>query len=141
VIDGDYERVRGALAAHDLPAPRRASLPSRPTPKSLVSTAVVEHAPRLRAAIEASGASVLVTLGEESLGVMARIADTDGVIDTPALRPDLAYGVPGHVVIAGRMLHWFGLAHPGLRAKGAWTAARERWAEQARGGTWAALFS
>ncbi|HEY2191858.1 MAG TPA: hypothetical protein VGH76_06080 [Actinomycetospora sp.] len=88
-----------------------ASLPRRPSDAALVRMALEEDCGDLLAQLRASGADVVVTLGQPAADVLADLLDVDRV----ALRRDPAYGRERRVRIADRTVPWLPLKHPGQR--------------------------
>lgn len=86
-----------------------------------------ERRAEIAAELEASAASLLVTLGQEPIREFVRFYGP-----APALRKDRPYGVRRVVSIAGRRLEWLPLVHPrqGARMRGSskdWGDLHELW--------------
>jgi hypothetical protein len=106
-------------AARGLPA---VSLPSRPTPATLVANAVQAEGQTLVEQLVASRAEVVVTLGQEAADVLAAVLGAEPVV----LRRDESYGRELLVEVAGTKRAWLPLKHPGLRVP-AWRARHDDW--------------
>jgi hypothetical protein len=113
------ERYDACVHSRGLPVRQ---LPDRPTRARLVERAVVEERPRLVDELTASGAPLLVTLGDEALGVAAGLVD--GAL--PRRLPRTDYGRRHPVAVQGRPLEVLPLEHPGQRGND-WAQAHEAW--------------
>lgn len=118
------EVYRPFAIEHSLPA---WDLPPRPDKDQLVARSLAEEADVLGAQIAESGASRIVTLGQEAADVLAGCFAVARVL----LRPDAGYGVPRPLARAGRATDWIPLTHPGNRTP-VWTGRHRRWAAEAR---------
>lgn len=122
------ERYGPFASAAGLPA---ASLPPRPSIRSLVALAVTEHRDRLRDELVASRAPTVVTLGEEARQVLGSIVDdADGppveALGTKDPGDAARYGKCGSIRVDGRTLEWMALVHPGQRTD-TWTKLHDSW--------------
>lgn len=102
---------------------RRPQIPARPTPASLVHTALAEHRERLLAEIETSQAPLIVTLGNEALATIGGLAD-DHRLPARLDRDDYGGRVP--VLLGARTVDVLPLKHPGNRSKD-WADAHAHW--------------
>ena len=128
-----YDRFAGSRP-HRAPA----SLPPRPSPASLVDTAVRLHRGRLRNDLVESKSPLVVTLGEEARSVLAAIADTASGPTTVALTrggaAERSYGRRGEVVVDGWRMGWLALKHPG-NSDPYWTRLHDEWIARAATGS------
>lgn len=93
------------------------TLPSRPAPARLVNRAATEFADPLLTDLRDSGASMIVTLGAESLQTMRSIPDLHAEPPAASLGDIYdhgLYGRPGRLRIGGKTVDWLALVHPGL---------------------------
>jgi hypothetical protein len=105
---------------HGLPVHR---LPDRPPAAELVRRAVRDEGERLCTELEASGAPLLITLGNEALAVAADLLTGD----LPrGLRQGAHYGRRHPAALRGRPFDVLPLVHPGQRG-GAWTRTHDDW--------------
>ena len=122
VIEEVYQPIATRLGLPE------ASLPVRPTPAVLVDRAVEAEAERLLGEWQEARAPLLITLGEESRRVAARLADrVDGPPERRLRADDPAYGRPGRIDLGGRTAEWMALTHPGNRDR-RWREAIAAWA-------------
>lgn len=107
------------------------SLPSRPSAAALPRLAIAE--PRrsaLRAEIAATGAPILIALGQEALDAVRGVADRGSVTGVQTtLTPD-GYGAIGTAAFEGRRYELLPVVHPGFQRQTKrpdWLAAFEQW--------------
>jgi len=104
-----------------------ADLPVRPTPSVLVQLAVENEGRVLRDQLAGSGASRIVTLGQEADDVLARITGADRV----RLDRGPGYGMPVRIELGGSRREWLPLTHPGNRHQ-AWAVRHAEWGRSQR---------
>lgn len=121
VIEEIYAPIASVL---ELPA---ASLPPRPSPGQLVGMAISNEAGRLREEIAASGARLLITLGEEARKTVEGLAAHTGGPPSRPLQVGDDYGRLGRAVFDACELAWLALTHPGNRSP-RWRLTTEQWA-------------
>ncbi|QKE84409.1 hypothetical protein [Arthrobacter sp. NEB 688] len=111
------EKVSAPLAGrHRLPPVVMQEHPS----ENAIVTAAVDHHERLRRQVEASGASIVVTLGNAAARVVAALSgQPDGALD------DATYEKPRSAIIGARTLTWHALVHPAVRAP--WVERHDQW--------------
>ncbi|MFM2183141.1 MAG: hypothetical protein RJB61_1435 [Actinomycetota bacterium] len=128
-----YDRF-AASRSHRTPA----SLPPRPSPATLVETAVRLHRDRLRDDLVEASPPLVVTLGEEARSVLAAIADTASgpatVTLTRGATAERSYGRRGEVLVARRRMEWLALKHPG-NSDPYWTRLHDEWTARAATGS------
>lgn len=125
VLDDIYEPF---AAAAGLPS---ADLSSRPSRSQLVTMATTTERRRLREELAESGASSVVTLGEEARRVLVGIADEADGLPTRPLHAK-AYGDRGRVRVGNHAAEWYALVHPGNRSA-KWRQARDLWKSHVAG--------
>jgi hypothetical protein len=112
-----------------------ASLPSRFKADVLPHRAVERFGAWLRRLLMTPGLESVVTLGQEPWSTLELL---DGVVARPPATSLSAtrtsgYGVPGSLLVDGREIAWFPLAHPGLLRQsdvekpGSWAAVHDAW--------------
>jgi hypothetical protein len=101
-----------------------------PSEQQIVGEALAHHRKRIAGELEQSGASLLVTLGNAALRVLA---DLLGLSAIQKLTPDQSvYGRPVRAQFGGRDVVWYPVCHPGQRkpeyrsAHAAWKATVAR---------------
>jgi hypothetical protein len=134
-IEQEYDAVVDLLPGAEGSHPRfvRASLPLRPTPAQLPALAAERFGGWLTDVIAALTPQRIVTLGEEAWQTMGYA----GFLHKPVSQ-SLAhsrhhdYGATGYLKVAGRVIEWTALAHPGAvrqsaKKPGGWGQVHARW--------------
>lgn len=101
-----------------------AKIPERPSAPDLVRRALDEESARLKSELRESATELVITLGNEALGVIRGLAD-DGSALPRRLRTD-SYGSRVPVKIDGRRYEVLPLKHPGQRGA-TWKSAHDEW--------------
>ena len=99
-------------------------MPRHPSETQIVELARDQH-PRVRAQLEASGAEVVITLGNAAARVLTALGGQSG----GALVRE-TYQEVRSVSIGGRALEWHALVHPAVRPP--WTEVHRAWRENRR---------
>jgi hypothetical protein len=118
-LDSVYDKIAQDLGFE------RSDLPPRPPASALVAEAVSSQRERLRSEILASGAPIVVTLGEEARHVLVQVCDASSGDGIKKLNRDM-YGGRGLVSIDETQRDWFALKHPGQRSED-WAKTHANW--------------
>lgn len=136
-IEQEYDAVVDMLAGVTGSHSRfvRASLPLRPTSTQLPTLAAARFGAWLTGVIADLGPDRIVTLGEEAWQTMGQA----GFIHEPvsgslAHSRHHGYGDTGYLKIAGSVIEWTALAHPGAvrqsaKSPGGWVEVHHHWYE------------